>query len=117
LISTSVLTPFATSRAIRNPKDSGVDDFAGQHDAAVDRRSLESRAREAPAQFVGQPGNVIRHFHVENADQLLPLGIDGHARRADFFAEDRERVIGERIDIGNFRIADNDKAAVGPHIF
>ena len=65
-----------------------------------------------------QPRDVVGHFDVEDADQLLAFGIDRDARGADLLAEDRQRVIGERIDVGDFRVADHDvdEAAVGADV-
>ncbi len=69
-------------------------------------------------ELVAQPGDVVGHLDVEDADQLLALGIDRHARGADLLAEDRQRVVGQRIDVGDIRIADRDvdEAVVGAHV-
>jgi hypothetical protein len=76
------------------------------------------RTGEAALEFVGQPGDVVLHFDVEDADQLLAFGIDRHASGADLLAEDRQRMIGERINVGDLRIADHDvdEAGGGTHI-
>ena len=80
--------------------------------------ACESRTGEAPFQLVGEPGDVVRHLDVENADQLLAFGIDRHAGRTDLLAENRQRVIGERIDVGHVRITDHhiDEAVIGAHV-
>ncbi len=76
------------------------------------------RPAEAALEFVGQPGDVVLHFDVEDADQLLAFGIDRHAGGADLLAEDRQRMIGERINVCDLRIADHDvdEAGGGAHV-
>ena len=64
--------------------------------------------REAARELAGEPRGVVGHLDVEHADQLLALGIDRDARGADLLAEDRQRVVGQRIDVGDLRIADRD---------
>ena len=53
----------------------GIGRVARQHDAAVDRRDMNAAARE-PADLRSQPGDVIGHFHIENADQTLAFRVD-----------------------------------------
>ena len=76
------------------------------------------RAGELALELIGQPADVVVHLDVEDADQLLALGIDLHAGGADLLAENRQRVIGQRIDVGNVRIADHDvdEAGAGTHV-
>ncbi len=90
---------------------------AAEHDAAVDRRHLDAAAGEA-RDLRRQPRNVVGHFDVENADRLLVLAVDRDARGADLLAENRQRMIGERIDVGDIRIADRDidQVLVGMHV-
>ena len=49
---------------------------------------------------------------------FLSCAVDRDARGADLLAEDRQRVIGQRIDVGDVRIADRDvdEALVGAHV-
>ena len=61
------------------------------------------RVREAATDLGRQQRGVVGHLDVEDADQLLALGIDRDARGADLLAEDRERVVGQRIDVGDLR--------------
>ena len=77
-----------------------------------------SRTGEAPFQLIGEPGDVVRHLDVKNADQLLAFGIDRHTGRTDLLAKNRQRVIGERIDVGHVRITDHhiNKAVIGAHV-
>ena len=91
---------------------------AGQHDAAVDRGDPEPRVREAAAELGLQQRGVVDHLDVEHADQLLAFAIDRHARGAVLLAEDRERAVGQRIDVGDLGIADRelDEARVGAHV-
>src|SRR6202034_3645428 len=85
----------------------GIGRGAAQKDAAVDRGHLDAAAGEV-ADLRRQPRNVVGHFDVENADRLVIGVIDGDARGADLLAENGQRVIGERADIGDIRIADRD---------
>ena len=39
---------------------------------------------------------------------FLSVAIDRHARGADLLAEDRQRMVGQRIDVGHVRVADHD---------
>ncbi len=80
-------------------------DLAAEHDAAVDRGDPDAAAGCA-GDFDRQPGNVIGHLDVEDADRLLVLVVDRDARSADLLAEDRDRMVGQRTGIGNIRIAD-----------
>ena len=76
------------------------------------------RAGEAALELVGQPADVVIHLDVEDADQLLALGIDLHPGGADLLAENRQCVVGERINVGDVRIADHDvdEAGGGAHV-
>src|SRR5581483_10211175 len=96
----------------------GIGHLARQHDAAVDRGGAQPRAGEAARELVGQPRDVVGHLDVEDANQPLALGVDRDAGGADLLAEDRDGVVGERIDVGHLRIADGDvdEAAVGAHV-
>ena len=91
---------------------------AGEHDAAVDRRDPQLGMREAAADLGLQQRGVVDHLDVEHADQLLAFGIDRHAGGAVLLAEDRQRVVGQRIDVGDLGIADRDldEARVGAHV-
>ena len=91
---------------------------AGEHDAAVDRSHAQLGVGEALADLVLQQRSVVDHLDVEHADQLLAFGIDRHARGAVLLAEDRQRAIGQRIDVRHLRIADRDldEAGVGAHV-
>ena len=79
---------------------------------------MQARAGKLALEFVSQSADVVVHLHVENANQLLALGIDLYAGGADLLAENRQRVIGQRIDVGDIRIADHDidEAGAGAHV-
>ena len=66
-----------------------------------------------------QPRNVVGHLDVENTDRLLVRPVDGDPRGADLLAEDRQRVIGQRADVGDVRIADRDvgEVLIGADVF
>ena len=91
---------------------------ARQHDAAVDRADPQIGVRKALPDLGLDQRGVVHHLDVEHADQLLALGIDRDARGAVLLAEDRERAVGQRIDVGDLRIADRDvdEAGVGAHV-
>ena len=91
---------------------------AGEHDAAVDRRHPEPGIRKAARISVLHQRGVVHHLDVEHADQLLAFGIGRHARRAVLLAEDRQRAVGQRIDVGHLGIADRqfDEARVGADV-
>ena len=55
-----------------------------------------------------QQRGVVHHLDVEHADQLLAFGIGRHAGGAVLLAEDRERAVGQRIDVGHLGIADRE---------
>ena len=77
------------------------------------------RLLREPATNLGlQQRGVVSHLDVEHADQLLAFGIGRHARGSVLLAQDRERAIGQRIDIGHLGIADRelDEARVGAHV-
>ena len=84
-----------------------VQRLARQHDAAVDRRHLDAGAGD-PGDLGRQARHFVGHLDVEDADMAPVLGVDRHAGRADLLAEDRDRAIGQRRDVGNVRIADGD---------
>ena len=90
-----------------------------QHDAAVDRRHPQTGVGEAAADLGLQQRGVVHHLDVEHADQLLAFGIGGHPRRAVLLAEDRERAVGQRVDVGDLGIADGelDEARLGADVF
>ena len=71
------------------------------------RRDLIDVAGEV-RELHGQPRHVVGHLDVENADDLLVLAVDRDPRGADLLAEDRQRMVGQRIDVGDVRIADHD---------
>ena len=78
----------------------------------------EPGVREAAPDLGLQQRGVVDHLDVEHADQLLAFGIDRHARGAVLLAEDRQRAVGQRIDVGHFGIADReiDEARVGADV-
>ena len=96
----------------------GIGRGAAQKDAAVDRRDFDAAAGEV-TDLRRQPRNVVGHFDVENADRLVIGVVDGDARGADLLAEDGQRVIGQRADVGDVRIAHRDigEGLIGPDVF
>ena len=95
----------------------GIRHGTGQHDAAVDRRHLDAAVGEL-RDLRCEKRNVVGHFNVENADRLLVGAIHRDARRADLLAENGQRAVGQRADIGHRRIADHDigEALLGVHV-
>ncbi len=91
---------------------------ARQQDAAVDRRHAELGGGKPARQLTGERGDVVGNLDVEDADQLLALAVHRHPRGADLLAEDRDGLVGQRIDVGDLRIAhqDVDEARVGAHV-
>ena len=74
--------------------------------------------REAALELVLQQRGVVGDLDVEHADQLLAFAIERHARGAELLAEDRQRLVGHRMDVGDVGIADHDVAEAGvePHV-
>ena len=91
---------------------------AGQKNAAVDRRHVQPVVREAAGQLGAQRRCVVRHLDVEHADQLLVLAVDRHPGGSELLAEDRQRMVGQRIDVGDVGIAhhDVDERHVGANV-
>ena len=70
--------------------------------------TLISAPRHAVADRRCQAVGVERHFDVDGADQLLVLVEQRDAGGAEIIAEHVEGVVGQRIDVGDFRVADDD---------
>ena len=76
--------------------------------AAVGRLHLDVGARNAVADRACQLVGIERHLDVDAADKLLVLVEQRDAGGAEIVAEHVEGAVGQRIDVGDLRIADDD---------
>ena len=80
-----------------------------EHDAAVHRTYLDVGARHVLAQLGAQIVDVGRHVDFDDAQDFLVFADDGKAGRADFLANDIDRVIRERHDIRDLGLGDEGR--------
>ena len=95
----------------------GVARGAREHDAAVDRGDLDAAVAEV-ADLGRQAGDVVGHLDVEDADLHLALAVERDPGGADLLAENGERAIGQRRDVGDVGIPDGDvgEGGVDAHV-
>ena len=86
----------------------GVLGRAGQHQPAVRRLHVDVGAGNGVADRACQLVGIERHLDVDAADQLLVLVEQRDAGGAEVVAEHVEGAVGERIDVGDLGIADDD---------
>jgi hypothetical protein len=79
---------------------------ADKHDAPVHGRDPDPSAGDA-VELNRKTRDVVGHLDVEEADRVFAFVVDRHARGTDLLAQNRERMIGQRRDVGDVRIADS----------
>ena len=74
----------------------------GQQDLAVDRSHLDAAETFELALECGQ---IVGHLNIDDARGLLRLVEQGQARHADLLADDVDRAVGQRHDVGDRGVA------------
>ena len=96
----------------RGAERDAVGDRAAEADAAVDQRRRRACVGQGRAQRPLQFADIERDFDIDHADQLLLAVIEEDVGAAVLLGEHVERVVGQRRDVDDVRIADHDVAEI-----